>query len=82
MRQHRVSVARGAQLSPTAADDHLRHGSGRAALDDQLLLVGDYAITGTTSVTPSAPAGWTLLTSQVANGLESYVWTRRAVVGD
>jgi hypothetical protein len=51
-------------------------------VDDQLLLVGDYAITGTTSATPTAPAGWTLVTSQVANGLESYVWTRRAAVGD
>ena len=49
---------------------------------DQLLLFGTYAITGTTSVTPTAPAGWSLVDSNLANGLESVVWTKTAGAGD
>ena len=50
--------------------------------DDQLLLFGSYAIAGTTSVAPTAPAGWSLVSTNVANGLQSSVWTKRAVAGD
>ena len=46
--------------------------------NDQLILFGSYAITGTTAITPATPAGWTLASSRVANGLESYVWTKTA----
>ncbi len=49
---------------------------------DQLILVGSYALSGTTSVSPTAPAGWSLASSRIANGLESRVWTRSAVAGE
>ncbi len=49
---------------------------------DQLILVGSYALSGTTSVSATAPAGWSLASSRIANGLESRVWTRSAVAGE
>ena len=68
-----VSFVDQAQSSPTAAGTSTSVTVPAGVQpDDQLILVGDYAITGTTSATPTAPAGWTLVTSQVANGLESY----------
>lgn len=49
---------------------------------DRLVLVGSYALSGTASVSPTPPAGWELVSSRVANGLESHVWTRPAMAGD
>ncbi len=49
---------------------------------DQLILVGGYTLVGSTPVTPTSPAGWTPVSSRVANGLESFVWTRRATSSD
>ena len=46
---------------------------------DQLVLIGSYGVGGSSPVTPS---GWTMVDTRAAQGLDGFVWTRRATAGD
>ncbi len=86
--QHAVSVTSGTTsgISYVAEADSNANTSNPAVTvpsevqtDDQMVLFASY---GYTTSAPATPSGWTLVGQRDAHGMQSYVWTRRAVAGD